>query len=245
MSDESQKAVVPEVPVPEVLVPAPVEVPPVPSAVEVPPVPSSVEVPPVPSAVEAPPVPSAVERPELKPQPYWNSYVAGVALGLVLLSAFVFTGRGLGASGAVTRMAAYTIQKAEASLHGGTSAEAGTIARHNAYTGQYLKGPGDPLDDFLVYMFVGVIVGGFISGMLARRSSFEVVHGPHSTTARRLFFAALGGFVSAYGARLARGCTSGQALTGGATLALGSWVFMLAVFAGGYGIAYFVRKEWT
>lgn len=240
MSDES--AVVPPEPVPPVV---PVEPPPVATPI----VPSEVEGPapaPVEVAPEPAPEPAPVPVPEVKSeaQPYWNSYKAGIALGLVLLAAFVVTGRGLGASGAVTRMAAYSIQKVEASLNGGTAAEADTIARHNTYTGQYLKGPADPLDDFLVYMFVGVVVGGFISGVLARRASFEVSHGPHSNVARRLMFAALGGVVSAYGARLARGCTSGQALTGGATLALGSWVFMLAVFAGGYAIAYFVRKEW-
>ncbi|GMV13838.1 MAG: hypothetical protein AMXMBFR56_20620 [Polyangiaceae bacterium] len=178
------------------------------------------------------------------PQPYWNSYKAGVVLGLVLLAAFLLTGRGLGASGAVTRMAAYSTQKIEASIQGGTAAEASTFAKHNAYTGQYLKGPEDPLDDFLVYMFVGVVVGGFASGVLARRAKLDVTFGPHTTVARRLTLAAAGGFVSAFGTRLARGCTSGQALTGGATLALGSWVFMLAVFAGGYALAYFLRKEW-
>ena len=36
----------------------------------------------------------------------------------------------------------------------------------------------------------------------------------------------------------------GQALTGGSMLNVGSLVFMLAVFAGAYGLAYFVRKEW-
>ena len=36
------------------------------------------------------------------------------------------------------------------------------------------------------------------------------------------------------GAKLARGCTSGQALTGGALLNVGSWAFMMMVFAGGY-----------
>ena len=194
-----------------------------------------VEVPP-----EAAPAPVAADR----PQPYWNSYLAGILLGLVLLAAFVLTGRGLGASGAMTRMAALSLQKVEASARGGTSAEGDTIARHNEYTGQYLKGPADPLDDFLVYMFVGVVVGGFVSGTLARRTGFEISRGPNTTARRRLALAVLGGFISAFGARLARGCTSGQALTGGATLALGSWVFMLAVFAGGYGIAYFVRKEW-
>jgi hypothetical protein len=48
-----------------------------------------------------------------------------------------------------------------------------------------------------------------------------------------------------YGARLARGCTSGQALSGGAVLSAGSWAFMLAVFAGAYALAYFVRKLWN
>ena len=100
------------------------------------------------------------------------------------------------------------------------------------------------LDDFLVYMFVGVIIGGFISGVASRRFGFETIMGPHTTRRRRLVLAVVGGIVAAFGARLARGCTSGQALSGGATLAVGSWVFMLAVFAGGYALAYVLRKEW-
>jgi len=47
-----------------------------------------------------------------------------------------------------------------------------------------------------------------------------------------------------FAARLARGCTSGQALTGGAVLSLGSWVFMLAVFVGAYALAPVMRREW-
>jgi uncharacterized membrane protein YedE/YeeE len=46
------------------------------------------------------------------------------------------------------------------------------------------------------------------------------------------------------GAMLARGCTSGLALTGGALLAVGSWLFMIAAFAGGYLLAPLVRKAW-
>ncbi len=45
-------------------------------------------------------------------------------------------------------------------------------------------------------------------------------------------------------ARMTRGCTSGQALSGGALLSVGSWVFFLAFFAGAYGLAWFVRREW-
>lgn len=186
---------------------------------------------------------SAPDQP-LVPQPYWNPYKAGVVLGLVLLAALLLTGRGLGASGAVTRMTAHSWQKIEASVRGGTAAEADTHAKKNAYSAEILKGPEDPLDDFLVYLFVGVVAGGFVSGVLAKRASLGVTLGPHTTVGRRLLLASIGGFVSAFGTRLARGCTSGQALTGGATLALGSWVFMFAVFGGGYALAYFFRKEW-
>jgi hypothetical protein len=45
-------------------------------------------------------------------------------------------------------------------------------------------------------------------------------------------------------ARLTRGCTSGQGLTGGALLSAGSWVFMLSVFAGGYALAALTRRQW-
>ncbi len=41
------------------------------------------------------------------------------------------------------------------------------------------------------------------------------------------------------------GCTSGQALSGGATMVVGSWVFMMTVFATAFAAAYFVRREWS
>jgi len=33
-------------------------------------------------------------------------------------------------------------------------------------------------------------------------------------------------------------------LTGGALLSVGSWAFMFSVFAGGYALAYVVRRAW-
>lgn len=47
------------------------------------------------------------------------------------------------------------------------------------------------------------------------------------------------------GAVFARGCTSGQALTGGALLSVGSWVFIMGAFTAAYGTAYLRRGEWT
>ena len=40
-------------------------------------------------------------------KPYWNPYVVGFLLGLVLLATYVITGRGLGATGAFSSIAAW------------------------------------------------------------------------------------------------------------------------------------------
>ncbi len=73
---------------------------------------------------------------------------------------------------------------------------------------------------------------------------WSVEKGPNVSDGWRLALAFAGGFIAAYGAKIAKGCTSGQALTGGSILNVGSLVFMVAVFASAYGLAYFVRKEW-
>jgi hypothetical protein len=60
----------------------------------------------------------------------------------------------------------------------------------------------------------------------------------------RLALAFAGGMLAAIGAKIALGCTSGQALSGAAVLNAGSLVFMGAVFASGYLVAFLFRKEW-
>ena len=46
------------------------------------------------------------------------------------------------------------------------------------------------------------------------------------------------------GAVLARGCTSGQALTGGALLSVGSWIFIGGTFAAAYLVAPLLARSW-
>lgn len=172
---------------------------------------------------------------ETKPaQPYWNPYLAGFGLGLVLLASFVVMGRGLGASGAVA-----------STITAGLDAVAPSHVAGNPAYAEYLKEGTSPLMDWLVFEVLGVFVGGFLSGTLAHRVKKTVEHGPNITSGKRLVFAFVGGALMGVGAKLARGCTSGQALTGGALLNAGSWAFMLMVFAGAYGLAYFMRRQWT
>jgi hypothetical protein len=168
-------------------------------------------------------------------QKFWNPYVAGFALGLVLLASFVLTGRGLGASGTFKHLGA-------AALH----ALSPTWTEENANVAAFFSDPRrSSLDDWIVWLTLGSVIGAAVAVFTARRFVVETVHGPRARVENRWILAVAGGVVSGFAAQLARGCTSGQALTGGAQLAAGSWVFMMAVFAGAYGLAWFVRKQWV
>ncbi|MCX6543412.1 MAG: YeeE/YedE thiosulfate transporter family protein [Acidobacteria bacterium] len=169
-----------------------------------------------------------------RPQAYTNPYLAGIGLGLVLLSSFVLVGRGLGASGAFNSVIAWAV-----------NAVAPAHARSNEFIAGYLgDGSASPLKSWLVFEVIGVFAGAMLSGLLAGRTKVMTEKGPRVSVRMRLAMAFAGGILMAFGAALARGCTSGQALTGGALLNLGSWVFMMMVFAGAYAVAYFVRWQW-
>jgi len=165
---------------------------------------------------------------------FWNPYVAGVALGLVLLLTFYLMGTGLGASGAVAATSAVVAH-----------AVAPAAVEHNAYYQTFYKpGAKSPLASWMVFEVLGVFLGGVVAVLTARRFRPGIGKGPHFGVGSRLALAFGGGVVGGIGTRFAMGCTSGQALSGGATMAVGSWVFMMAVFATAFAAAYFVRREW-
>ena len=164
---------------------------------------------------------------------YANPYVIGVLLGLVLLFTFYTMGRGLGSSSTFARIAV-------AAVH----AIAPKHAESNPYFSRYLGGPHSPLMAWLVFLTMGAGLGGLFSAFISRRVRGEVARGPSIGVSARLWLALFGGMASGFAARMARGCTSGQALTGASELAFGSWVFMFCIFVGAYATAIFFRKEW-
>jgi uncharacterized membrane protein YedE/YeeE len=165
---------------------------------------------------------------------YWNPYLAGLLLGLVLFASFFLTGHGLGASGGLARM-----------LHAAQAAIAPGYVDNHQYLARTAGGTKNALDHWLVWTVLGVLMGGFVSGLVGRRVRVETQRGPSISAPARWFFALSGGVLVGFAAQLARGCTSGQALTGGAALSAGSWAFMFSVFGGGYLLAWFVRRLWN
>ena len=169
------------------------------------------------------------------PQPYIDPYLAGVGVGLVLLAAYVVVGQGLGASGAFASVVA-----------SGTAAIQGTTrAAMLPAVAPYLPaGVASPLHDWLVLELAGVVAGGFASAWMAGRLRRAVESGPRVSGPQRMLAAVGGGVVMGVGAKLARGCTSGQALSGGALLSVGSWIFIVTCFAAGYALAPAARRLW-
>jgi hypothetical protein len=167
---------------------------------------------------------------ERDPNRFWNPYVAGAALGCVLGATFLVMGTGLGASGGSLRM--------------GIAALSVVAPEHVASTPPLARAAAADHAGWLVYELFAVILGGLVASYTAGRLKLEVLKGPRIGVAGRLAFALGGGFLMGAAAKVTRGCASGQALTGGALLSVGSWIFFMAFFAGAYGLAYFVRREW-
>ncbi len=165
---------------------------------------------------------------------FWNPYLAGVALGLVLLTTFLVMGKELGASGAANRIGTFVV---------GVFAPGHVAANPNMAA---LKGEGsNVLDDWLVFEVLGVFLGGALGAVSAGRFGPKVIRNGRTSIPMRLTFAFGGGVLMGLAARAGRGCTSGQALSGGAVMSVGAWIFMMCVFAGGYAFAWFVRRQWS
>ncbi len=166
-------------------------------------------------------------------KPYMNPYLAGVLLGLVLLSAMYLSGRGLGASGGIK----YCV----VSIVGAGSQE---HVQNSTYYSRYFAHGKSPLKNWLVLEILGMLAGGFISGSVSGRLTWKIEKSPKIGNRRRLIMAFLGGVFFVYGAQLARGCTSGAALSGMAVLTTAGFVTMAAIFGSGYLFAWFFRKNW-
>ena len=102
------------------------------------------------------------------PAPYWNPYLAGFGLGLVLLAAYLIAGRGLGATGAFSSVAAWL-----ANLISPEHAQA------SAVHARYLES-GTPATAWLVWLltgsFIGAAVSGFAAGRLSRQHRARAEH---------------------------------------------------------------------
>lgn len=155
----------------------------------------------------------------------WGPYLAGAGIGILSWAAFLVMDEPLGITTALSATAGWVAMPF-------LGAEA---VAHNSY---WVQTP--PGLSYGTLFLLGVLLGGVASAVAAGRFHIETVpelwrrrFGPSRTL--RFAAAFLAGAVEMYGARLAGGCTSGHALSGGLQLALSSWVFAIVIFATAVG----------
>lgn len=167
-------------------------------------------------------------------RPFWPPLTAGIALGLVLFVTFLISGHGLGASGFFTRFTGWVGNEV-----------AGPATQANSYLGAFLKGGANPLASWITWEIVGVALGGLLAALAGGRFRIRLDGAPKLGGSGRLAFALGGGILTGFGARLARGCTSGIGLSGGAPLAVAGFLFLIGFFIAGIVVSYFIRRAWV
>ena len=158
---------------------------------------------------------------------YMDGAVAGIALGLVLLTSFVVAGRGIGASGAFAAAA------------GPVGAKLTPHAFENSSLADRLPQTFAPWNDWIVLELLGVIGGALISARLSGRWRAATNDRGRSRVSRAI----AGGALMGLGARLAYGCTSGLALSGGALLSTGAWLFIPLAFGTAIAVTLLARDQ--
>lgn len=155
----------------------------------------------------------------------WSPYAAGVLLGLVVAFSEVVFGRPLAAAGAFDKLAAYP-------------------GRWLFPASQYYGHIMTPGITWQVWLLVGVLAGSFASSKLSGQARLrwlpDTAWQPRFGNSRkvRLCVAFSGAVLVQVGAGIAGGCTSGLAISGGAVLAPGAFLFMAGMFAGGIPTAW-------
>lgn len=151
-----------------------------------------------------------------------SPYLIGGAIGLVNTFAFATASRGLGVTTAFESAAALTGRRI-----------APDAMNVNAYIAKREETPKIDWETFLV---VGLLGGSYLAaGAAGERTTSAVpklwVQRFGHSRGKRYAAAFLGGAVMMFGARMAKGCTSGHGITGTMQLALSSWVFTPLMFA--------------
>jgi len=166
------------------------------------------------------------------PRKFWSPLLAGIGVGLTLLGMFIVTGHGLGAYGFYKKVTVW--------LSNDISSQ---WTQANTYLSASL-GKTHPLDIWISWEVVGIAFGALLGSILARRFKFKIERGSGINISSRLGLAILGGVLSAFGASLAKGCTSGLGLSGAATLSVAAFLFLMGFFIAGLFMAKITRKIW-
>jgi len=163
--------------------------------------------------------------------PWWQT---GLLLGLLNFATFYVSDYYLSVSTTFSRAAAMLV-----------SLVAPEHVAANAYW-QKVK----PIVEWQFMLVIGIPIGAYIAARLSRNSVRFTGALPEmwvnrfgTSQGRRWMLGILGGILVGFGARLADGCTSGHALSGGLQLAVSSWLFLAAMMLSGTIMAFLIFRR--
>ncbi|MFG0274208.1 MAG: YeeE/YedE thiosulfate transporter family protein [Phycisphaerales bacterium] len=161
--------------------------------------------------------------------PRWSPYAVGAGIGVLSWITFAWMGKALGTS--------TTLVRAAGAIEGTISEQ---HVRETEYLAKYIV--GKPVVDWQFALVIALALGAGLAALLGRRAAggkfVETVPGLWAwrfgkSKALRYTAAFTGGAILLFGARMAGGCTSGHAISGGLQLAVSSWIFTIAMFITG------------
>jgi uncharacterized membrane protein YedE/YeeE len=164
----------------------------------------------------------------------WPWWQAGLLLGLLSMATFYTADYYLSTSTTFSRVAGMLL---------------GLVAPEHVAANAYWQ-KVKPLVDWQFMLVIGIPIGAY----LAARLSQGIVHFSAqlpdlwvsrfgASRGQRWAVGTLGGILVGFGARLADGCTSGHALSGGLQLAVSSWLFLAAMMLSGVVTAALVFRR--
>ncbi len=169
----------------------------------------------------------------MKGNNFWSPYVAGVGLGVTLLATFIIMGWGLGASSAFSLLTGVGMGKLSPGY-----------AKSLEYFSQYLNAEA-PLLNWILFEIGGLFLGALAASIISGNFRLKFDRAASMGSGTRLLTAFGGGILIGLASRLARGCTSGVGLSGGAELAVAGWIFVIAMFISGFIVAAIFRRLWS
>jgi uncharacterized membrane protein YedE/YeeE len=159
----------------------------------------------------------------------WSPYVVGAGIGVLSWVTFLFSNKPIGCSTTYSRASGMV----ERALRGSSVAQRPYYQEHQLVI------------DWQWMFVLGIGIGAFLSSVLSSSFSFQWIPAMWSThisssVVLRLSVAALGGMVMGFGARWAKGCTSGHGISGTMQLAVSSWIAVICFFMGGIIMAHII-----